>query len=297
MRGGLDRFLETGPLEPPFLILRRQLRALEAPSDADRGRGARSGATVQAGVRARPRALPDAGRPAAHEAAPLQEGGLRIGDRLAGASRSRVRATRPPSSTRYAAYRRDLNVLVSRGVWRMFRVAEAEYRRTLDAHAVLDFSDVLLHALRPAAADGGVRAEPLPARVALSPRAGRRVPGHQPRAVGAGVAADRSRGARAPASPHSGPLQPSIFIVGDRKQSIYGFRDADVSLLREASRHLEALRPDGDVRRSISRSFRSVPALLAFVNDVCHDIDKAPARRDAFRYEEEDRFPIDETSG
>ncbi len=45
------------------------------------------------------------------------------------------------------------------------------------------------------------------------------------------------------------------------------------------------------MRRSISRSFRSVPALLAFVNDLCHDVDKAPARRDAFRYDEEDRFP------
>ena len=42
---------------------------------------------------------------------------------------------------------------------------------------------------RAAAADGRVLAEPLPARVALSPRAGRRVPGHEPRAVGAGVAA------------------------------------------------------------------------------------------------------------
>ena len=62
----------------------------------------------------------------------------------------------------------------------------------------------------------------------------------------------------------------------------------------EAARHLEALRPDGDVRRSISRSFRSVPALLAFVNDVCHDIDKAPARPDAFQYDEQDRFPVDE---
>jgi ATP-dependent helicase/nuclease subunit A len=91
----------------------------------------------------------------------------------------------------------------------------------------------------------------------------------------------------------SGPLLPSIFIVGDRKQSIYGFRDADGSLLAEAGRHLELLRPEGDVRRSISRSFRSVPGLLAFVNDLCHDIDKAPGRRDGFRYEEEDRFPIE----
>ena len=46
-------------------------------------------------------------------------------------------------------------------------------------------------------------------------------------------------------------------------------------MLREAARHLEGLRPDGDVRRSISRSFRSVPQLLAFVNDLCQDIEKA----------------------
>ena len=81
---------------------------------------------------------------------------------------------------------------------------------------------------------------------------------------------------------HTGALQPTVFIVGDRKQSIYAFRDADVSMLREAGRHLEGLRSDGDVRRSISRSFRAVPALLAFVNDLCHDIDKLPARTDAF---------------
>ena len=45
----------------------------------------------------------------------------------------------------------------------------------------------------------------------------------------------------------TGPLPPTIFIVGDRKQSIYGFRDADVSILREAARHIGRLRPDGDV--------------------------------------------------
>ena len=39
--------------------------------------------------------------------------------------------------------------------------------------------------------------------------------------------------------------QPSIFIVGDRKQSIYGFRDAEVAVLDEASRYIEALRPAG----------------------------------------------------
>ncbi|RPJ73176.1 MAG: hypothetical protein EHM24_08405, partial [Acidobacteria bacterium] len=91
---------------------------------------------------------------------------------------------------------------------------------------------------------------------------------------------------------HDAPLQPSIFIVGDRKQSIYGFRDADVRLLRRARRHIQALRPGGRVRRSISRSFRSAPELLAFTNDVFGAIDVPDRRADAFRYRAADRFPV-----
>ena len=51
------------------------------------------------------------------------------------------------------------------------------------------------------------------------------------------------------------------------------------------------------MRRSISRSFRSVPPLLAFVNDLCDAVAKLPERRDAFVYEEQDRFPVDEAAG
>jgi ATP-dependent helicase/nuclease subunit A len=92
---------------------------------------------------------------------------------------------------------------------------------------------------------------------------------------------------------HDGPLQPSIFIVGDRKQSIYGFRDADVRMLRRAGRYISALRPAGKVRRSISRSFRAAPGLLAFTNDLFASIDTATPRRDAFRYTSRDRFPVE----
>jgi ATP-dependent exoDNAse (exonuclease V) beta subunit len=90
-------------------------------------------------------------------------------------------------------------------------------------------------------------------------------------------------------------LPPSIFIVGDRKQSIYGFRDAEVAVLDEAGAFVEALRADGDPRRAISVSFRAVPEILAFVNEVFAAVEKSPARADAFRYAEHDRFPVETT--
>jgi ATP-dependent helicase/nuclease subunit A len=87
-------------------------------------------------------------------------------------------------------------------------------------------------------------------------------------------------------------IAPSIFIVGDRKQSIYGFRDAEVAVLDEARAFVAALRPEGDPRRAISVSFRALPEILAFVNDIFGTIEKAPDRVDGFRYGDTDRFPL-----
>ena len=70
---------------------------------------------------------------------------------------------------------------------------------------------------------------------------------------------------------HEGPAPPSIFVVGDRKQSIYGFRDAEVGVLDEAARLIGRLRPGREPRRAIVQSFRAVPALQQFVNDVCDE--------------------------
>ena len=92
----------------------------------------------------------------------------------------------------------------------------------------------------------------------------------------------------------AGALPPSIFIVGDRKQSIYGFRDAESGLLDEAARFIDGLR-EGQTRRAISVSFRAAPPLLAFVNDLFDAIgsrDNGPRAPYAFRYEDTDRFPV-----
>jgi ATP-dependent helicase/nuclease subunit A len=56
------------------------------------------------------------------------------------------------------------------------------------------------------------------------------------------------------------------------KQSIYGFRDADVAVVDEAALFVQALRPDGGARHAITQSFRSVPEILAFVNEVFAEI-------------------------
>jgi ATP-dependent helicase/nuclease subunit A len=292
MRGGLDRFLETGPLEPPFLILRRQLSALETclqtghePDPVD---------VHAAFSRAREHFLTQDGLPRTKMLLYKKEDFASATDWQV--HRDLVFTHAPAIIDAYAAYRRDLNVLVSRGVWRMFKVAESEYRRTLDAHAVLDFPDLLLHARELL----GQMEEFAQSRYRLESRYHHVLVDEfqdTSRAQWDLIALLTESWGEGAGLAHSGALQPTVFIVGDRKQSIYAFRDADVSMLREAARHLEGLRADGDVTRSISRSFRAVPQLLAFVNDLCHDIEKAPARADAFQYDEPDRFPLDEGSG
>ena len=81
----------------------------------------------------------------ARELAQVWKSQVRDRGGLAGSSSSRRKPCRGRSDV-LLRFRRDLNVLVSRGVWRLFEVADAEYRRTLDAHALLDFSDRWPHA-------------------------------------------------------------------------------------------------------------------------------------------------------
>ena len=55
----------------------------------------------------------------------------------------------------------------------------------------------------------------------------------------------------------------NLFIVGDRKQSIYGFRGADVGVFREMT---ETLVAHGGEEKSLQLNFRSQPPLIAFFN-------------------------------
>jgi ATP-dependent helicase/nuclease subunit A len=290
MPGGLERFLETGPPDAAFVLLAGRLQDL--------------GQSIEAGLPVEPAAV-HAAYAACREYFLTQDGKPRsrltvprarfASARLWEVHRDLVVGNAGELLRVWHAYRRDLNALVSRGVRRMFAIAESEYRRTLDAHAVLDFHDVLLKALQllrqmEEFAQSRYRLEARYHHVLVDEFQ------DTSRAQWELVELLIASWGEGAGLAHSGPLQPSVFIVGDRKQSIYAFRDADVSVLREAGRHLELLRPDGDVRRTISRSFRSVPGVLAFVNDVCETLDTAPSRADAFRYEEGDRFPLADTS-
>ena len=189
------------------------------------------------------------------------------------------------------AFNRDLNVVLARGIRRMFAIAIAQYRQALDERSVLDFSDLLQRALvllrqMDEFSQSRFRLESRFHHVLVdefqdTSRAQWELVSLliQTWREGLGVAAS-----------------PSIFIVGDRKQSIYRFRDAEVAVLHEAGRHIEALRPGASARRSISRSFRALPELLEFVNELFTEMSQPAARPGDFTYTETDRFPVDPAS-
>ena len=286
--GGVDQFLNDGPVHrPAFAMLAREIRALEVGTFA-----ARSDQAALRGLidRLRGYFLTQQGEP---RKAGFAGTGFGADDCASSVcwKRHRERAAdlAPALAEIVRAFRRDLNVVMSRGVWRIFAVALTTYRQTLDAHALLDFSGVLEHAIdllkqMDEFARSRYRLESRYHHVLVdefqdTSRAQWELVEQLVRSWGEGL------GTSADA------LAPSIFVVGDRKQSIYGFRDADVAVLEDAAGFIEALRPDGQPRQAISVSFRAVPALLDFVNDVFDEVEKAPERRDAFRYEEQDRFP------
>jgi ATP-dependent helicase/nuclease subunit A len=294
MPGGLDQFLNDGPVHrPAFAMLAADIRAIAAGDLSRQGFEARADQAALRGLidRLRGYFLTQQGEP---RKAGFTGTGFGADDCASAASwkrhRDRAAELAPALAETVRAFRRDLNVVMSRGVWRIFAVALATYRQTLETHALLDFSGVLEHAIdllkqMDEFARSRYRLEARYHHVLVdefqdTSRAQWELIEHLVRSWGEGLGASGDA------------LAPSIFVVGDRKQSIYGFRDADVGVLEDAAGFIEALRPDGRPRQAISVSFRAVPALLEFVNDVFDEVDKAPGRRDAFRYDEQDRFPI-----
>ncbi len=276
----IDAFIATGPAAPGFDLLAREMRELmsDPPPAPARLRGTLDRLsdlvlTKQGEPRKRP----------AHTKAQFRS--------AADYERHKViiSGLGPHVQAAVEAFKRDINLVLTRGVRRLFAIAQDEYRRTLDKHGVLDFADLLERTLRLLGqmeefSRSRYRLESRYEHVLVdefqdTSRAQWRLVRELVRAWGAGEGATH------------GPIPPSIFIVGDRKQSIYAFRDAEVTVLDAAARFIDALRVDAPARAAITRSFRSVRELLMFVNDICEAVEKAPDRADAFRYTESDAFP------
>jgi ATP-dependent helicase/nuclease subunit A len=284
--GGLTPFLVDGPAgEPRFRLVASDLRAIAAAQVDDPATLAAAVETLRfyfltkAGT---PRERRFVGR---RDDAPSEAAWKR--------HTAAVKAVAPAMQQAIHAWRRDLNVLLTRGVDRVFAITRDEHRRTLEEHDVVDFPELIERAVdllrqMDEFSQSRYRLESRYHHVLVDEFQ------DTSRLQWDLVALLVQSWGEGFGLVHDQPLLPSLFIVGDRKQSIYRFRDADVTLLDEAAATIARLRGEAGTRRAIARSFRSRPALLAFVNDVCgFAAAAAPSRPDAFRYGDQDRFPID----
>jgi ATP-dependent helicase/nuclease subunit A len=281
--GGLEQFLAEGPIhQPRFQLLAMDLRRLEsfrtAGNASVRGLLNRVAAhTLKAD--GKPRAS-DRIHPYKNDDYPGPEAGKR--------HRAEANRLGAPVENILRQFSRDLNVVLARGIRRMFGIALAQYKKTLNDRSLLDFSDVLQHAVD------------LLGRMDEFSQSRYRLEGRYHHVL-VDEFQDTSRKqwelvsllVKAWGEGLGLATQPSIFIVGDRKQSIYRFRDAEVAVLKEAGGFIDALRPGSSARRTISRSFRAVPELLAFVNDLFSEVGQNARRPDDFKYDQDDRFPVD----
>ena len=117
----------------------------------------------------------------------------------------------------------------------------------LHATNAMDFDDLLFRCVNLLELFPEVRER---YRQRLPPRAGRRVPGHQPRPVPAGCSC----------SPRE---HRNLCVVGDDDQSIYGFRGADIRNILD----FEDDFPDADVVK-LEQNYRSTQTILDAANAV-----------------------------
>ena len=189
-----------------------------------------------------------------------------------------------------------LNDILVRGLSRLFAISVKEYQRELEHRALLDFDDVLERALSllrqmDEFSQSRYRLESRYHHVLVDEFQ------DTSRAQWELVSLLVQSWGEGSGLVHEAPLPPSVFVVGDRKQSIYRFRGADVAVMNDATAAIERLRdPRGSApwsaRQSISNSFRAVPGLLRFINDLFASVEKNSIRYDAFQFDQKDHFPV-----
>ena len=207
-------------------------------------------------------------------------------------------------------WRRDIDLYAIRELWRLYESSARHFAQLKDERGGLDFSDVIHHAVtllnqRGTFSQSRFRLESRYHHLLIDEfQDTNEMQWSLIQSLigswgeGAGLVQDAI--ARAQVSGRGkGILQePSIFIVGDRKQSVYGWRDARVEVMNMANSYLMNIRPNGGRQLHIRQSFRSHPALLGFLNDVFSGVPKEKEDlRWAFRYRKSDHFPILKSDG
>ena len=194
-----------------------------------------------------------------------------------------IKAIAPRLTNVFARFDAGVDGLLARGLLRVLAVAARMYENLLEEHALLDFAGMLDRAVTLLSR----QEEFARSRLKLQSRY------HH-------VLVDEFQDTSRPQwrliellidawSEGDTGTPTSIFVVGDRKQSIYRFRQAEVALLDEAARKIGVLSGGRSATRSITHSFRAVPELLAFVNAIGAEM---AAAEGGFRYDETDRFPV-----
>ncbi|HMD33936.1 MAG TPA: UvrD-helicase domain-containing protein, partial [Vicinamibacterales bacterium] len=241
VRDGVEAFLDDGPVRhPQFAMLADDVRRLSSESAIPESAIESAIRHPQSGMSSREaqaafRALVDRLR-----AYFLTQDGKPRTEKFAGTrftaadcdcadawKRHRAAASQiaPAVAEAIRAFRRDLNAVMSRGVWRIFAVAMRQYQHTLEAHALLDFSGVLERAVKllrdmDEFAESRLRLEARHRHVLVDEFQDTNE--LQWQIIASLVESDRG-----------GVLDPDrLFIVGDPQQSIYRFRHADVAVFK-----------------------------------------------------------------
>jgi ATP-dependent helicase/nuclease subunit A len=197
-------------------------------------------------------------------------------------------ATAPAVADAIAGLDADLDRLLARGLQQLLVIAVKTYEGLLEEHALLDFAGMLERAVRLLEQ----QEEFARSRLKLQARYHHLLVDEfqdtsrlQWKLIDLLIAAWAEGQGAADA-------ETSVFVVGDRKQSIYRFRHAEVTLLDVAARRIASLRPGRRVRQAITTSFRAVPELLAFVNAMAREMTGDPDLPDRWQYGETDHFPV-----
>jgi ATP-dependent helicase/nuclease subunit A len=274
--------LDDGPIaSAEFQWLLKDLQQLDAMSPADTGR------VQQLQRRLQRYFLTDAGKPRAKAANRFSK------DQFSSADAKRrhdaaIKAIAPLVDAELDRLAADVQGLLARGLQQLLAIAVERYEHLLADNAVLDFAGMLAKAVDLL----GRQEEFARSRLKLQARyhhvlvdefqdTNRLQWQLVERLIDAWGEGEGVHDAST-----------SIFVVGDRKQSIYRFRHAEVTLLDEVARKIAALRPGRQARQAITHSFRSVPELLAFVNALGREMRSPENLDERFTYDEHDHFPV-----